>query len=320
MKWLWLMLVACGSDPHGSSTDAPAAIADSPAALDACPTTGSGALTPSDATCLVFTPADAGADPAGENATVNNYALAPTGTSNGKLVLYLNPSLGTPAFSIATPTDNIYTAATANGDHVLALAYASKQVIGVVCGTDNACYLDTRMTIVTGIVQPHADASVAGVTESVGIYARALAGLNYLVAHDPSGHWDQFLAGGDIDWTKVIVMGHSQGGGHAALLAKLQPVARLVALSSPCDRGAGSTAAAWQTHDSTWASDPAQIGFGYDADGDTTCDVHIAVWDALGLDPNRRFNDVATCAAASLHTATTQCTANIPRVQAMLAN
>ncbi|HEY0251819.1 MAG TPA: hypothetical protein VGC41_09850, partial [Kofleriaceae bacterium] len=284
---LCAFLIACGSDHESATdaavaTDAPIVYLDAPPTpLATCPATGSGALTPSDASCMVFTPYDAGADMAGENALVNNYALAPTGAASGFLVLYLNPSLGSPAFSIATPTENIYTAATANGHHVLALSYASKQVIGQVCGTDNACYLDTRLTVVSGVVQPNAAQAVKDVTATVGIDSRALLGIQYLAAHDPGGGWSQFLANGAIDWSKVIVMGHSQGGGHAAMIAKLQHVARLVALSSPCDQGPSATAAGWQQHDTTWASDPAQLGYGFDADNDGICDVHVQVWNAL---------------------------------------
>ena len=50
----------------------------------------------------------------------------------------------------------------------------------------------------------------------------------------PEG-WRQFLADDDLDWSKVVLAGHSQGGGHAQLLAKDHAVARLVVLGSPKD-------------------------------------------------------------------------------------
>jgi hypothetical protein len=50
--------------------------------------------------------------------------------------------------------------------------------------------------------------------------------------------WNQFLSSkGDndsmIDWSKVIVTGHSQGGSHAAYMSTQLPVARAVLLSGP---------------------------------------------------------------------------------------
>src|SRR5215470_4901924 len=60
-----------------------------------CPASGPGAVV-ARGRCFVFTPAAAGANPAGQNATIPNYALEPSSTPSGALVLLLNGSGGSP--------------------------------------------------------------------------------------------------------------------------------------------------------------------------------------------------------------------------------
>jgi hypothetical protein len=211
---------------------------------------------------------------------------------------------------------------------VLAIAYRSDSIVGISCGGDDACFEATRVALVTGTPQPGAGAQLnATIQPTEGIYARTALALAYLVAAQPAAGWSQYLVpGGDprgdpaaaIAWSKLVVMGHSQGGGHALLLAKLQPIARLVTLSSPCDSVAG-TPASWQAVDPSWRSQPSQIGFGFASSADTTCPAYAAIWTAIGMTAAHRFEDAVACPGASTHTATTQCVANIGRVQQLLA-
>lgn len=329
-------LAACTSDPApASATDAPRAsdgaasdgvAPDTAVAPPAtCPSTGAGALIPANSSCWVFTPTDSHAASDGENADVAQYALAPTTGARGYLVIFLNPSLGSPGQSIATPTDNIYNASVAAGDHVLAIAYASDLVIGVSCSGDDACYTDTRTAGITGVAQPHQAAGFT-IVKTAGIHERVALALSYLRASDPRGGWGPFYLGGEptdpsgaaIDWSKVIIMGHSQGGGYAAMLAKLHPVARMVALSSPCD-AVGDAPATWQTT-GTWATAMAQRGYGFGASADTTCPLHTTIWNAIGI-PNtapQRDDNAVTCRGASPHTAPTQCTANMDEIRSLV--
>ncbi len=152
---LLLVCTACGEST--ATVDAPGA-ADAPIAGDAvadaspdaapvapplpCPTTGNNSLVVTGASCVVFTPTVAGADAAGVNADKSNYALAPTTGARGRLMLFINPSLGNPGQSIGDPQSNIYTAAIAAGDHALGVAYRSNLVIGApnACGGNDACF------------------------------------------------------------------------------------------------------------------------------------------------------------------------------------
>jgi len=59
--------------------------------------------------------------------------------------------------------------------------------------------------------------------------------LAYLHARHPAEGWGQYLTNGQPDWTRIRVAGHSQGGGHAAFIAKQFAVDRAVYFSSPSD-------------------------------------------------------------------------------------
>ena len=315
-------VAAClDSDPEVAARD----LAISPPPPSACPSTGTGAITVTGGSCVVFTPAMAGASASGVNAAVDQYALAPTSGATGRLVLFLPPSLGTPAHAIATPASNLYTAGLAAGDHVLSIAYRNNQVIGVICNGNDACFLGTRMALVTGAPQPNAAATInATIQATEGIYARAALALAYLAAVQPAAGWSQYLTpgvdpvvdpAGAVQWSRVLVVGHSQGGGHAALLAKLHGVARLVTLASPCDE-VGGVPASWLSSGS-WQT-LAWRRWGFAAPVDSTCSAYGAIWTALGYAAVHRFTDAAPCADTSAHTSPLQCAANMPRVQALL--
>lgn len=300
-----------------------AALAPTPPA--ACPSSGGGAIVTT-APCFVFPPTATGVPAGGINAGVNHYALSPVSDATGRLVLFLNPSLGSPALSIAGPSTNVFTAAVAARDHVLGLSHASDQIIGSLCNDNDACFYPTRVTIVTGVRQSGAAARLKQIALTDSIYGRTALALAYLAATKPAGGWSQYLVAGvdpltnpagAVQWSKVIVMGHSQGGGHAAVLAKLQALARLVVLSSPCDE-VGGAPASWLHADATWRTAPAALAYGFANQNDTTCRAHDEIWDALGLAAARRFENAATCSGASAHTATTQCTANMARVQSLV--
>jgi hypothetical protein len=309
---LLVAMVACGAS---KATRAPAP----------CPTAGPGAIVTAGASCLLVTPAATGADPSGEGADVPSYALAPTGAPSGKLVLFLNGTGGTPAGAIVHPTENVYNVFAAAGHHVLALSYRSSQALANLCFGVDACFLPTRETIVSGEDRP---GSVLHLERSEGIEPRLVLALRALAAAAPHGGWDMFLDGDAVRWPRVIATGHSQGGGHAALLAKLHPLARFVGLSSPCDM-VGGTAASWQRADETWQTSPADAGYGFSAAttfdaagvpiaGDLNCPAHAATWSALGLDASHRFDDAIVC-GTNPHAASIACSANFARIAALFA-
>src|SRR5262249_46662628 len=155
----------------------------------------------------------------------------PAGTASGTLVLLLNGSGGSPGQMAIDPGRNLFTAAAEAGNHVLALAYRSDLAVAEMCGTRPECYAATRSTQLSGVFQPGADSSLADTREDEGVIVRLDAALRALDAARPGSGWASFLANPGatavperIAWQRIIVSGHSQGGGHAAYLGKLFPV------------------------------------------------------------------------------------------------
>lgn len=68
------------------------------------------------------------------------------------------------------------------------------------------------------------------------IYTRVVKLLNYLNVTYPAQNWGQYLINPTtLDWSKIAVGGHSQGGGHACYFAKFNNVERVLMFSSPND-------------------------------------------------------------------------------------
>ena len=188
----FLLLVpalACGGVAVPGSGDA------GPISLGRCPTSGPGAVV-TGGTCSLFTPAAAGADPAGQNATRPNYAVEPSRAPSGQLVLILNGSGGSPGQLLLDPTHNLLNAAAESGHHVLALAYRSDQAVAVLCAGRSDCFGPTRNTLVSGAYTSGADSSLADIRADEGIVPRFAAALGALAAARPGGGWASFLSNG----------------------------------------------------------------------------------------------------------------------------
>jgi hypothetical protein len=57
--------------------------------------------------------------------------------------------------------------------------------------------------------------------------------LRYLADKYPLDGWEQYLTAGDVPrWSRILVAGHSQGGGHAALLGKYYSTAGVIMFAS----------------------------------------------------------------------------------------
>lgn len=326
-------LTACGGEsaPVDASAPGDVSAADVPAndaagtPLRRCPTTGRGAVEGD--LCFVLTPAESGLPASGANAGDDQYALRPTGAARGQLLLFFNGSGGSPRGAIASASTSFYSVARAQGLHVLALSYRSDDAIGTLCATAanrDACFLQTRTTVLTGVYQDGAAASLRGIALHEGVYARALAALVALARRDPAGGWDGYFDGAmlatpqrAIRWERVMASGHSQGGGHAALLGRRHALARVIALASPCDNTRGA-AARWLVNDGTYATDPATRFFGLGAPGDLICAAYPAVWESLRMAPAARMADAVVCADGA-HGAPVACVENAGRWERLLA-
>lgn len=85
------------------------------------------------------------------------------------------------------------------------------------------------------------------VSQTDSIENRLTKALQYLSRTRPTENWNQFLdAKSNLNWSKIAVSGHSQGGGHAALIATKHKVARVVMTGAPKDFDRAKKApAAW---------------------------------------------------------------------------
>jgi pimeloyl-ACP methyl ester carboxylesterase len=258
-----------------------------------------------DAPCVLFAPAESGLG--GEGATVDQLAVRPAASPRGQLLVFLNGSGGAPLSG-----EPLLRVARREGLHALALSYRSSQAIGVLCQGADACFEPARLALVTGERAAGAPRALDDVARDEGIEVRLLAALRLLDGRDAEGAWSQFLSSDQtaVRWDLVIVSGHSQGGGHAALLAKRHRVRRVLMLASPCDARSDGAPASWLSDAIGWATDPRTAFFGVWAPGDTTCPAAPQIWSNLGVPSSAQDAMATVCRAQGPHVAPLTCTEN----------
>jgi len=167
---------------------------------------------------------DAGTDNAfGYHQTYLNTATTPL----NKLFLFLPGSNSSP-FGY----DGIQKLAANEGYHVLGISYSNATISPLCSGSsDSLCFDKVRNEVIDGINRTN----LVDVNEANSINNRVLKALQYLNTNFPNEYWGQFYTGNSIHWEKIAVAGHSQGGGHAALIAKLKLVDRAVLFAAPKD-------------------------------------------------------------------------------------
>jgi pimeloyl-ACP methyl ester carboxylesterase len=148
-------------------------------------------------------------------------------TPRGQLLVFL-PGTG----ATTADQDEFGRTAAGLGYHVAYLMYPN-DVAAAVCqdDEDEGSFEKFRREIIAG---GEFDARVK-VNRADSIENRLLRLITWLAANRAAEGWRQFLADDGVAWSKVVLAGHSQGGGHAQLLAKDHAVARVVVLGSPKD-------------------------------------------------------------------------------------
>lgn len=168
------------------------------------------------------------------------------------------------------------------GYHVIGLEYPNGTSVCSVCNpsSDPDAHWKARREVITG--QDLSTLVDVGPTECIEHRLTAL--LAYLATAYPSEDWGQYLDAGQPDWTKIVIAGHSQGGGHAGVIAKLHPVYRCVCLSSPPDyRTVADETVPWLSMPG--ATDASRIyGFSHQEDEVVIWPLALNNWTALGLD------------------------------------
>jgi hypothetical protein len=199
--------------------------------------------------------------------------FSPDGAGNGKLLVFLPGTDGKPANA-----QRFLVEAARLGYHAVGLDYPDSEAAGS-CKQDLACYAPFRDAIVNG---SNAKSPIQ-IAAADSITNRLTKLVAYLAKSDKS--WAVFLdANGALDYRSIAFAGLSQGGGHAAFIAKRHEVARVIMFSSVTD-AANKTS---PPTPATWIGDksatPIDRFYGFDHDSDFAHAKVIANWTALGLD------------------------------------
>jgi hypothetical protein len=192
----------------------------------------------------------------------DHLVYLPTKAANGKLLVFLPGTKGKPA----NATRFLGEAASV-GYHVIGLDYSDDVAAAQACKDDLACYGTFRQ----GIIE----------TGPNSIEHRLVAVLGYLAKAHPKDGWAAFLDHGKLAYASIAFAGHSQGGGHAAWIAKHHAVARVLMFSSVVDASAAAVPATWVTEK---GATPPERYIGFDHVDDVFAARIAADWKALGLD------------------------------------
>ena len=165
--------------------------------------------------------------------------LDPTVRSNHQLLLFLPAGNTLPARYAGIGRE-----AAGLGYHVVVLVYPNeaKLVDANVCGgkrdtpqdpAASICYENARREILDGT--DRVSSPLVNVDTLNSIDFRVTSLLHYLHRTAPEEGWGAFLEHGAPKWRRIAVAGHSQGGGEAAMIAKLRIVPRVVLFSAVPD-------------------------------------------------------------------------------------
>lgn len=212
--------------------------------------------------------------------------LNPSVPARNQLFLFLPGTGGRPQ-----NCQQIVNTAADLGFHAIGLRYPNDQPVNgpTLCGganTDLDCYAKVRLEIKDGIDRT----PLLSITRANSIENRLIKLLLYLHSRFPNEGWGQYLQeDGTIKWSSIIVSGHSQGGGHAGIIGRYHPVARVVMFAPGTDYNArlGRPANWIAVPSSTPNATPPERFYGFSHQRDETVDFRILatlIWPAFGMD------------------------------------
>ena len=227
----------------------------------------------------------------------------PSGPSNGRLVVFFHGSGASPqAYSALRATLQ------AAGSTVLELRYLGATGTSSACpwsvvSTDPDCHRKFRGESVfgEGVADPSGqayDSPAVSISGANSVANRLLRVVDWVATNSPSLGWSAFQQRDgsgvctsyssygpcDLDWSKVVLMGHSLGAGIALYLAKFHHVARVGMISGPFDEfydGGVTTVAPWITEGGF--ATPSGEMYGLQHVGENNVPFTAAAWSAVGM-------------------------------------
>ena len=156
---------------------------------------------------------------------VHEVMLDTRTTLKNKLFVFLPGTSGFPSVY-----QLIVKKAAALGFHAIGLTYPNGSEIYTISGSSSDLndFGKCRQEIFEGTDQ----VSGLSIDANNSIQGRLLKLLQFLNQQHPTQNWNQFYAGNQINWSKIVIAGHSQGGGHAFYISKIKAVDRAVCFAS----------------------------------------------------------------------------------------
>jgi hypothetical protein len=165
-----------------------------------------------------------------------------------------------------------------SGLHAISLSYMHRFAVNLeICPYQNDpdCHEKIRKEIIYG-----EDALESlQISRTNSVVNRLVKLLQYLDAEHPDEGWGRFVAddGGPL-WSSIVISGHSQGGGHATMIAKDHSVARLV-IFAWADVSQGALAPWIRPPFAT----PPEDCYAFEHDGDRGVRARRYMWQVLGM-------------------------------------
>jgi hypothetical protein len=207
----------------------------------------------------------------GHGYTPNARNLAMRSSSTGPLLLFL-PATG----HVPRDYEAFLTTARSVGYHVLGLDYWNLGLsVAKTCGHDAHCYGDVQANRFDG---SH-PGRFSSVPRSESILSRLIHALTVLGSRDPQGGWNQYLSDGEVQWSRIVLAGHSQGGGESAYIAHRHRVQGVLMFASPVATD-GHVSASWM---STTGATAMSRYYGFDDVHDVYFNRVAGSWHILGV-------------------------------------
>jgi len=238
------------------------------------------------------------------DSVTGHMASRPTGAATlNKLAIVFNGSGAQPL-----GYSKLQSTLAAAGFHVIGLRYASSTGTGAACPQANAladpdCHRSFRseLTFGEGVNDPSGtpyNSPAVSIDLKNSVSNRLYQLVQALIGSYPTEGWEQYqqrtgpvcntvnttYGACELDWSKVVVVGHSLGAGEALYLSKFRNAARVSMVSGPFDEyndGVTITVAPWIA-EGGFATSPSKM-FGLTHLGENNYAAQSAAWTTLGM-------------------------------------